>query len=253
MFFGHEDKIEVFRKLVKNDALGHAYLFFGEPQVGKFLFAKLLAAFLETNDFRISDRPLVDSKIFAPQENGVIGVADVAEIKKFLWQTPFNSPRRLAIINDAETLTDEAQAACLKIIEEPPAHATIIFIAADPQVFLPPLASRLQKIYFSRLTTNQIKNILVQRYRLTEPRAAAIAGISFGRIGRVLNLIANPKKEESSDVAKEIEETIVNLRTKDLRGNSKILAWLLAKETYLKRYNLNPNLQKKAIAYKLHG
>ena len=70
-------------------------------------------------------------------------------LKYFLWQKPNRSLKRLAIINEAENLTSEAQNAALKIVEEPPESSLIIFIAKTSEDLFSTLTSRLQKIYFS--------------------------------------------------------------------------------------------------------
>ena len=45
MLIGLEEKIEDFKKLIKEDKLRQSYLFFGEPQIGKFTFASSLVNF----------------------------------------------------------------------------------------------------------------------------------------------------------------------------------------------------------------
>src|SRR3989338_2928228 len=110
MFIGHQHLVKDFKSLVKAGRLAQGYIFFGEPEVGKFYFAKHLANFLETEEFQIAQRPLGDALIL---ENPS-GIDEVRQIKNFLWQKPVASSRRLAIINNAENLTSQAQNAILK-------------------------------------------------------------------------------------------------------------------------------------------
>ncbi len=248
MFFGHEDKIKIFKKLVYDGNLSHAYLFYGYPQIGKFYFSKLLAFFLETGEFEITDKFLIDTRIFSPNENKVIGIEIVRELKRFLFQKPFKSPRRLAIINDANKLSKEAESSMLKIVEEPPPAAMIIFIVHDPRVLFSPLLSRLISVYFSSFSEDEIREIAVRNYKLSASKAEDITKKSFGRIGRAINLIEGIEElSTEDDLKKEIEERIVNLYIKDVRRNSRILAWFLNREADLQRFNLNVNLQRKAV------
>jgi len=251
--FGHEDKIKLFKKLVQNKNLGQAYLFFGDAEIGKFYFARHLAYYLEYGKFEILDEPLIDVGFFLPDEKGVVGIDTARAIKNFLSETPFRSPRRLAIINDAENLTSEAQSSLLKIVEEPPRSAMLIFIAHDPKVLFPPLLSRLAKIYFSRLTTGEIERILVETYKVPVVQARKIADVSFGRIGRALGLFQDSAKREiPGGLISEIEKEILALYQKDPIKNSGIISWLLERETALRRFNLNENLQAKVVQNKLH-
>ncbi|MEK7463306.1 MAG: hypothetical protein AAB621_03035, partial [Patescibacteria group bacterium] len=123
MLCGHKNLKESFSVLFKNGNLSHGYIFFGEPQVGKFSFALSLANFLETGNFESGGKML--SEILIIKESGI---DCVREIKNFLWQKPHNSSKRIVIIDNADSLTAEAQNAILKITEEPPEHSLIILI-----------------------------------------------------------------------------------------------------------------------------
>jgi DNA polymerase-3 subunit delta' len=251
MLIGHEDKINLFKKLVEGNELRHAYLFFGDSQVGKSLFAKMLANFCERGKFEAdSSAPLIDFLSISSPEGGKIGIEEIRSLKNFIYQTPFRSPKRFVLIDDAEKLTGDAQTALLKIVEEPPEHGLIIFIAHDLQVFSPPLLSRLVKVYFRRATEEEIRAFLKKR-GLDERTAERLVVASFGRIGRALQLAMEKTKSLEEDLATEIQNTIINLWLKGPERNSKKIAWLLDRETAVKRYNLNWHLQRRTILEKL--
>jgi len=42
MFIGHSQLVKDFKELARRGKLAHGYIFFGEPEVGKFYFAKHL-------------------------------------------------------------------------------------------------------------------------------------------------------------------------------------------------------------------
>ena len=62
-------KSKDFKELARRGKLAHGYIFFGEPEVGKFYFAKHLANFLETGEFSISSRPLQDLMVIDSTKN----------------------------------------------------------------------------------------------------------------------------------------------------------------------------------------
>ncbi|MCL4403907.1 hypothetical protein M1432_00965, partial [Patescibacteria group bacterium] len=160
MLFGYESKRAAFEKLIKEGKLSQAYLFYGDRGVGKRSFARLLAAALETGKWEEPLAPLVDALFLLPGENGSIGIEAVNEAKNFLWQKPAVSPRRFLLVADSEALTDEAQSALLKVVEEPPEHALIAFVAQNREIFLPPLLSRFAKVYFPRLPSAAVERFL---------------------------------------------------------------------------------------------
>ena len=281
MLYGLEEKIDDFKKAIKENNLRQSYLFFGELQIGKFTFASSLVNFLENNEFVPSagkrpdcaGRPLIDAEFFLPDETGSIGIDAVRRLKKFLYQRPIVSSRRSAVFDSAESLTPEAQNALLKIIEEPPQFSLIIFIAHETSVFSPTLASRFTKVYFPRLSQKSIEKFLKEKFKIDSNKAALTAKQSFGRIGRAVQLLQSlpirqaglpdgrhgpsslptgdlPKGEktnsEPESLSKYLEELILSLR-KNLLKNSSKLSWLLEREELIKRYNLNPKLQFKAI------
>ncbi|MGC9603350.1 MAG: AAA family ATPase [Minisyncoccia bacterium] len=244
--FGHEERTRAFQKLIRENKLGQAYLFYGDRGVGKGTFARLLAYALENGKFEVATEPLLDASfVLKGEEKNSIGIEKILEVRKFLWQKPLKSPRRLAVIDNAEELTPEAQGALLKIVEEPPEHALLIFVAHDPQVLIPPLLSRFAKVYFPRLSKNEVAKILKEKYGESEKKARDIAAASFGRIGYALELLKlDPKGED--DLEDFLERSILKLWRENLEKNASLLSWLLDRETLVKRYNLNMNLQRKA-------
>ncbi|MEK9194625.1 MAG: hypothetical protein AAB884_02335 [Patescibacteria group bacterium] len=250
MLLGHQEKLKSFENLVRDNTLGHAYLFYGDAQIGKFLFARSLANYLEVGKFEASQGILIDANVFSPNEKGIIGIDLALDVRRFLWRTPIKSKKRLAIIDSAESLTSEAQSALLKIVEEPSERAVIIFIVHDSTALFPPLLSRLTKVYFNRFSATELKNILVKHYKISEKNAEDLAHISFGRLGRALGLMKDQGGRDESFEAK-LEEKIVKLRNKDIVKNASILSWLIRRLESLRRYNLNTRLQEASINYKI--
>ncbi|MDO8556938.1 MAG: hypothetical protein Q7R98_00555 [Candidatus Jorgensenbacteria bacterium] len=254
--FGHETITAAFKKLAHEGELGHAYLFFGDAEIGKSLFARSLGNFLEHGKFEEPAGTLSDAFEVIPAEGKKsLGIDEVREVRRFLSQTPFSSHRRLAIINNAELLTNEAQSAMLKIVEEPPSHALIILITHDPSILFGPLRSRFTSIYFPRFSREKVRKILTERLGVSETKAHVIAEDSYGRIGRALRLSSGQAIRQTQskltaneiDVEAELETKILALRKEGVLRNSQKLARLIHKETEMKRFNLNPQLQKKAI------
>ncbi len=208
MLIGHQKLIDDFKNLAESGNLGHGYIFFGEPRVGKKLFAACLANYLETGEFsspsQISQgetwagRPkkiLTDFLFIEPDSSsrisrdeikegkGTIGIDQVRMLRNFLWQKPTVSRRRTAVVNDAEAMTGEAQNAILKIAEEPPESSLLILVASDSESLWPTLSSRLQSVYFPPIGIDIIENWLVKTRVSAAKEAKIFANSSFGQPG----------------------------------------------------------------------
>lgn len=271
MFCGHKDLIERFSNLHKKGNLFHSYVFFGEPQVGKFSFALALANFLETGNFDITEKLL--SETLTIKQNGI---DSVKEIKNFLWQKPHNSSKRIVIIDNADSLTAEAQNAILKITEEPPEHALIILIANNTDNLLPPILSRLHKIYFSRVAEKEIVEFLVKNTGISKQEAIKTVENACGRPGMALDIIndeglvkiateaekflkssgyarsqiiknlVDEQKEKPEILDRFFNFLLIKLR-KDPIGNHQQIKSLLSRFFLIKSYNVNKRLQIEAM------
>ena len=189
MLVGHKEKIKIFGELFRSDVLSHGYIFFGEEQVGKKSFALAFANFLEKGKFENPDGILSETKLITPEE-GSIGIDTAKEAKRFLSQKPILSKRRVLIIDDAHKLTSQAQNAILKISEEPPQSSLIIVVSPTLDSLLPTLTSRLQRIYFPRVKTEEIENLLRAR-GVESAEASRVAKAALGRPGRAIDTIEN--------------------------------------------------------------
>lgn len=235
------------KTLIAKQRLGAAYVFFGDAHIGKQAFAMALLHYLEHGEFMICKKPLVDGVLVGPNEKNVIGIDDIRRVRKFLFQTPMQSSKRSVVINDAQCVGVEAQSALLKIIEEPPKNALLIFITHDVESLLPPLVSRVSKIYFRRMSKAQIGEILKKTSALKKEEASRIAAESFGRLGWALNACKTKEKREVQNIESMIEKSIINLYRENVKKNAKKIKWLLEKESAVKRLSVNPALQKKAV------
>jgi DNA polymerase-3 subunit delta' len=242
---------EIFLRLSEGGMLGHAYLFFGDKGIGKKTFALSLARFVESGSFE-GDGQLIDSLVLAPGETGSISIDEIRNLKHFLSQTPLVSSRRSVLIYSAEAMTPEAQAACLKIVEEPPASALILFITAFPENIFPPLLSRVQKIYFPRLSRAELERALTEHCGASETEARRISQKSYGAISRARAFLETKKEKKAKDLAERVENIITELYEKNARGESARIRRLLSLLESLSRYNLNPRIQEKALEQMLH-
>jgi DNA polymerase III subunit delta' len=209
MLVGHKDKGKIFKRLLKEDTLAHGYLFFGEEQTGKKTFALSLANFIEKGSFEEPAGILSECRVFSPDSTS-IGIDEMRKAKQFLSQKAVLAPKRTLIVDDAHKLTTDAQNAILKLTEEPPENSLIILISPTLDALLSTLGSRLQRIYFPRVSTKEIESFLKGEAKLSATEATRIAKLALGRPGRAMRMLEDPVFERFAKIAKDFIKTRSN-------------------------------------------
>ncbi|MGH7899251.1 MAG: hypothetical protein ACREQQ_14950, partial [Candidatus Binatia bacterium] len=96
--------------------------------------------------------------------------------------------RKVAILEEAQALTEEAQNACLKMLEEPPRGSLIVLVAHNASALRPTVRSRCQGIAFSPLTSACVETILRERLDRSADDARMIAAYSEGSLAFVADV-----------------------------------------------------------------
>ena len=68
----------------------------------------------------------------------------IRQLRQNAWLLPGEAPCRVCVLCGAENMTDQAQNALLKILEEPPEHTVFILTAENRAMLLPTILSRVQ-------------------------------------------------------------------------------------------------------------
>jgi DNA polymerase-3 subunit delta' len=101
---------------------------------------------------------------------------------------PFDSPYHVFIFIDAHTMREEAQNGLLKLVEEPPPHAILIFTTTNPEGILYTIRSRCQRIRFSPLAAEVVESVLREYYGVDAATARRAAALAQGSITRAAAL-----------------------------------------------------------------
>ena len=177
-------------------APSHAYLFCGPAGSGKRTVARAFASALLTADaadpdaaaLRVEHGAHPDLTWVAPASSAGILVGDVDEaVVAGAARTPFESSRRVFVIEDADELNDQAANRMLKTLEEPPSFAHLILLTSRPGEVLPTIASRCQSVRFDAPSVEQIAARL-DRHGVAAQTADACARLGLGDASRALAL-----------------------------------------------------------------
>jgi DNA polymerase-3 subunit delta' len=128
-----------------------------------------------------------DVLVVEPGDSGTIKLDQVREAIDRTAYRPFEGRRRLVMIDHADALNVEAQNALLKTLEEPPPASVFVLITDRPDMLLPTVRSRCQRLRFGPLSPGDVAAVLVRDHGMSPAEAHAAAAAADGSIGRALD------------------------------------------------------------------
>ncbi len=143
---------------IKEQSIPHL-LFSGSAGIGKTTLAKILL-----NELEISEHDILE--INASRTNSVDDVRD--KIINFVQMIPFGSPFKVVLLDEADYLSPNAQAALRGVMEEYHVNARFILTCNYPNKIIPALHSRCQG--FHVVKTDQLKFFERVEYILNEEK-----------------------------------------------------------------------------------
>jgi DNA polymerase-3 subunit delta' len=162
----------------------HAYLFHGPPGVGKRPAALALAGALLGDPRRVDARMHPDLRVLEPLGE-MIRIDEIRALHHDLHMRPFEASRRVYLIFDAQRMNEDAAAALLKDLEEPPGYATIVLVADELGPLPETIRSRCQLVPFRRLSRGAVESWIAERSPELQPGDVAVLGrVSGGRLDR---------------------------------------------------------------------
>lgn len=217
---GNEKNKQILEKSVRLHKSSHSYIFWGTEGIGKKIIAQKFAKMLlcmeskegkycekckSCIEFNSNNNP--DFLVIEPNE-GKVKIEQIREMQKKIAEKPIISEKKVYIINDADTMTTEAQNCLLKTLEEPPEYATIILICSNENNLLSTIKSRCTRMYFEPIPNEEIKRYVEKQY--DENISKNIIELSQGSIGKVIKL------KENQELYENLEEILIGLKNKDL-------------------------------------
>lgn len=219
---GHENIIEHLKKSIQAGKVSHAYIFHGETGMGKKELALAFAKTLQCEEGKSTSCNKCKSCLQADTNNhpdiiqvthekASIGVDDIRlQINADIQVKPYNSPYKVYIIDSAEKMTEAAQNALLKTIEEPPQYAVLLLLVNNISSILPTILSRCLKMDLKPVDKQRIKSFLMEQHQVPDYMAEVAANFSGGNIGKAIKYASSEEfeqlKEDVLHVLKYIDE-----------------------------------------------
>ena len=212
--------IKHIRDAVRTGHAAHAYILDGEKGMGKKTLAAAFAKALQCEkpvEEREDGEPcgVCHSCIMADsgshpdiinvthEKAGSISVDEIrSQVVNDVQIKPYSSKRKIYIIPDACLMTQEAQNALLKTLEEPPSYITIFLLADNKEMLLPTIVSRAVCLSMRALGTEDIVSYLQREKGLPPHETETAASFARGNLGKALLLT------ESEDFSLLFEEVM---------------------------------------------
>lgn len=222
---GNEQIIKSMKKAIENGMVSHAYIISGAEGSGKKLIASAFAKTLFCEEggasacgrctscrtFEGGNNP--DMIYVHPTKTKALSVDDVREqITSNVNIKPYNHKYKIYMIPKADTLTNQAQNALLKTLEEPPEYAIFLLIAENMSAFLETVLSRCVTYGVKPLSVETVRKYLLKNNIADEDSAPIIAEYSQGSIG---NAIKFAQSENFSELRKKVSDTLKDMGRKN--------------------------------------
>ncbi len=171
--YGQEPIVQTLTNEIKNEKIGHAYLFTGSRGTGKTSVAKILGKMLNCTNlneqtYEVCNKCVSCTQINNNNSNDIIeidaasnnGIDEIRELKSKINLVPSNSKYKIYIVDEVHMMTTQAFNALLKTLEEPPSHVVFILATTDPEKLPMTILSRCQRFDFKRIPNDEIvKNL----------------------------------------------------------------------------------------------
>ena len=221
---GHSSQKLSFLSSFASNRLSQCWLLTGDMGIGKASFAWLIAKFLLTTKYQPADLKIdlnetnINS-ILEPQSGSTlnriisgseqrvyivrrgynekrkaffknISIEDVRKLQSYCSLSIADGGKRIIIIDTADDLNKSSSNALLKLLEEPPKNTIFLLISHQPNLLLPTIKSRCQKLSFSNLDQTDLGAVLTAIGCKIEPSdEVSLSILSKGSAGAACRLI----------------------------------------------------------------
>ena len=202
---GQESIKKHLQTAIKTGNLSHAYIINGEYGSGRQTIASALAKTIQcqsntddtdacgvcTSCKQAESHNHPDIK-YITHDKTSISVNDIREqLNNDISIKPYSSEYKIYIIPDANKMTEQAQNALLKTIEEPPVYAIIILLTENCDSLLPTIRSRCVTLTMNPVDKDKICTYLENKFQLEPEQAQIAANYCQGNIGKAIRFASS--------------------------------------------------------------
>ena len=224
---GQESIKKHLQTAIKTGNLSHAYIINGEYGSGRQTIASALAKTIQcqsktddtdacgvcTSCKQAESHNHPDIK-YITHDKTSISVNDIREqLNNDISIKPYSSEYKIYIIPDANKMTEQAQNALLKTIEEPPVYAIIILLTENCDSLLPTIRSRCVTLTMNPVEKDKICTYLENKFQLEPDQAQIAANYCQGNIGKAIRFASS---SDFIEMKNQVLKLLKNLDSMDI-------------------------------------
>lgn len=224
---GQESIKKHLQTAIKTGNLSHAYIINGEYGSGRQTIASALAKTIQcqsktddtdacgvcTSCKQAESHNHPDIK-YITHDKTSISVNDIREqLNNDISIKPYSSEYKIYIIPDANKMTEQAQNALLKTIEEPPVYAIIILLTENCDSLLSTIRSRCVTLTMNPIEKDKICTYLENKFQLEPEQAQIAANYCQGNIGKAIRFASS---SDFIEMKNQVLKLLKNLDSMDI-------------------------------------
>lgn len=181
---GQDHVVSALKGAIDEGNVGHAYLFFGSRGTGKTSIARIFAHELGASDTDIHE---IDAASFT-------GVDHIRQLREEVAVLPFESEKKVYIVDEVHMLSKAAFNAFLKTLEEPPSHVVFVLATTELEKVPDTIQSRCQVFTFKKPTTKVVADMVAkvakaEDFSLEKASAELVALLAGGSFRDALSIL----------------------------------------------------------------
>lgn len=203
---GQDTAVGQIRKALKAGKFAHAVLLSGPTGTGKTTLMRIIRKWLKCHE---RDYKEINTANFK-------GIDTIRELQKILPLNPFSGECRVIGIDECHKLTNDAQNAILKMLEDTPDHVYFILGTTDPHKLLAPVLGRCTEYKLRNIAPDVLeplirKVIAAEKLTVSDGVIEEIASAAEGSARKALVILEAVAAEEGEAAQKQaIQITTVN-------------------------------------------
>lgn len=181
---GQDASVKPLLKMVKDGKVPHSLLFTGPSGCGKTTLARILRSKLECGDRDFQETNCADFR----------GIDSVRDMRRHMGLAPVNGKVRIFLIDEVHKMTNDAQNAILKMLEDTPRHVYFMLCTTDPGKLIDAIKTRCTEIKVRPLDDQCMKQLIakvtkLEGCKLSEPVIEKLVEAAQGSARKALVIL----------------------------------------------------------------
>ena len=211
---GQENIVDRLEAFVENDEVPHM-LFAGPPGTGKTTSAISLAKDLYGDEWK---QNFMETN--ASDERGIDVVRE--KIKDFARTKPINAEYKIIFLDEADSLTSDAQQALRRTMEQFSSNCRFIMSCNYSSKIIDPIQSRCAVFRFNNLDEDHVKDYIqrlgeAEDFTISEDAVDAVMRVSNGDLRRVTNVLQTAAISTDEIEEEDVYSVAASLRPEEIK------------------------------------